>query len=90
MEEMNEYEKEQLMNRGKAKLGRMFYRGIWNSGLLAVTFASMTANSFSQGSYIFVALGAFCTFSAANDALDFYQFNKMNKEVNGGETKKGA
>ncbi len=91
MEEMTQEQKEKAaMAAGKAKLGSIFRRGIWNSGLLAVMFASMTMNSVQAGSYLFVALGGFCTYCAVADALDFYHFNKMNNEVNSGETKKSA
>lgn len=66
------------------KMIHLYHRGMMNSGFLALIYVMLTAMFVSQGSYVFGAIGLVCSFFCSKDAIDFYNYRKIAKEVYGG------
>jgi hypothetical protein len=65
-------------------LTHMFRRGMWNSAILALMCASMTATQYALGSYWGVGIGVLAVYICTKDALDFHKFHKLNKGIKNG------
>jgi len=51
-------------------------RGMWNSALLAVMFASTTAQALLSGSVLFAIVGALAVYFTAKDAITLHEASK--------------
>ena len=69
------------------KVGRLLWRGMFNSGMLAATFFMWVLQGYSTGSYWLVGFGAWATYSCVADTIEFYKFRKgLTTQVDKGES----